>query len=92
MKNPYHILGLKQNAERKEIIKAKRMAMRKREYPLKEIIEAEIALLNPARRLAADFMHPSRIRSVRLKPITIELKHRNNDTNSLNENAFDSLK
>lgn len=91
MNNPYQILGLKQNADRKEIIKAKRMAMRKREYPLKEIIEAEIALLNPARRLAADFMRPSRIKSVRLKPITTDLEHRRNDTNSLNENAFDSL-
>ena len=49
MKNPYEILGISQNATKKEIITGKMIAMKKREFTLQEIQLAEIQLLNPSK-------------------------------------------
>lgn len=40
MKNPYTILGVSQDATNQDIIRAVAMAMRKREYSIREIAEA----------------------------------------------------
>ena len=41
MKNPYTILGVNQDADKAEIMKAKMFAMKKKEFPLQEIAVAE---------------------------------------------------
>lgn len=56
--NPYWILGLSQAATRSEIIKAQMAAMKKKQYPVKVISEAQKALMNNDKRLLADFLLP----------------------------------
>lgn len=62
MKNPYSILGVSQDAEKAEIMKAQMLAMKEKKYSLQEIQIAARQLLNPAKRLAADFMFPAKIK------------------------------
>ena len=92
MKNPYTILGVNQDADKAEIMKAKMFAMKKKEFPLQEIAVAEKQLLDPAKRLAADFMFPAKIKAKRIQPIQSTLTYKEINTDTLNENAFDSLK
>jgi hypothetical protein len=92
MKNPYTILGVNQDAEKSEIMKAQMLAMKKKEFPLQVIAVAAKQLLDPAKRLAADFMFPAKIKVKRIKYIQSDLKYHEINTDSLNENAFDSLK
>lgn len=92
MKNPYTILGVSQDAEKGEIMKAQMFAMKKKEYSLQEIHIATKQLLDPAKRLAADFMFPAKIRARRIQLIQSKLTYREINVNVLNENAFDSLK
>ncbi|NLJ67683.1 MAG: molecular chaperone DnaJ [Clostridiales bacterium] len=92
MKNPYTILGVSQDAEKGEIMKAQMFAMKKKEYSLQEIHIATKQLLDPAKRLAADFMFPAKIRARRMQLIQSKLTYREINVNVLNENAFDSLK
>ena len=92
MKNPYTILGVNQNADKAEIMKAQMLAMKKKEFPLQEIAIAAKQLLDPAKRLAADFMFPAKIRVKRIQPIQSTLTHQEINVNDLNENAFNSLK
>lgn len=92
MTNPYTILGVSQNADKAEIIKAQMLAMRKKEFTLQEIAIAARQLLDPAKRLAADFMFPTKIKAKRIQPIQSALTHKEINTDALNENAFDSLK
>lgn len=92
MTNPYTILGVSQDAEKAEIMKAQMFAMKKKEYSLQEIQIATKQLLDPAKRLAADFMFPAKIRARRMQLIQSKLTYREINVNVLNENAFDSLK
>jgi len=92
MKNPYTILGVNQDADKGEIMKSQMFAMKKKEFPLQEIAIAAKQLLDPAKRLAADFMFPAKIRVKRIKPIKSTLKFKEMNTITFNEDAFDSIK
>jgi len=92
MQNPYEVLGISQNATKKEIIKGVMTAMKQRSYTLQKIQLAQKQLLNPAKRLVADFMFPSKIKAKRPKFLSINIKPENISINDINENAFDSLK
>jgi len=86
------ILGVSQDADKAEIMKAQMFAMKKKEFPLQEIAIAAKQLLDPAKRLAADFMFPAKIKVKRIQLIKSNLKFKEINTDALNENAFDSLK
>lgn len=92
MNNPYLVLNVEQDANKKEIIKAQMVAMKSKKYPLNEISLAVRQLLNPAKRLAADFMYPTRIKSVRPRKISLDIELPKVNIDNINENAFDSLK
>jgi hypothetical protein len=92
MTNPYTILRVNQDADKAEIMKAQMFAMKKKEFPLQEIAVAAKQLLDPAKRLAADFMLPAKIKAKRIQPIQSTLTYKEINTDTLNENAFDSLK
>jgi hypothetical protein len=92
MKNPYSILGVSQDAEKAEIMKAQMMAMKDKKYSLQEIQIAAKQLLDPAKRLAADFMFPAKIKARRIQIIQSILDYQDINVNALNENAFDSIK
>ena len=91
MKNPYIILGVNQDANRGEIMNAQMSAMRKKAYSLQEIQVATRQLLDPAKRLAADFMFPVKIKAKRIMPIQCDLTYKAINLDVLNENAFDSI-
>jgi hypothetical protein len=92
MANPYDILRVTQDADKKEIMKAQMSAMKERRHTLQEIQIAVKQLLDPAKRLAADFMFPSKIRAKRPQKITVDIKINEIDLNEIDENTFDSLK
>ena len=92
MTNPYTILGVSQDAEKPEIMKAQMFAMKKKEFPLQEIAVAAKQLLDPAKRLAADFMFPSKIKAKRIQKVTVEFPIEKINLSDIDENAFDSLK
>lgn len=92
MNNPYHILNISQDADKKDIMKAQMLAMKEKKYTLQEIAVAAKQLLDPAKRLAADFMFPVKIKAKRLQKIIIDIKVQDIDVNKLDENSFDSLK
>lgn len=92
MKNPYIILEVNQDANKGEIMKAQMFAMKKKVYSLQEIQVATKQLLDPAKRLAADFMFPVKIKAKRIMPIQSNLTYKEINLSTLNENAFDSLK
>ena len=54
--NPYAILGIDQQASKKEIIAAAALALRKRQYSGQEIAAAQRELLDPVARAAQDFL------------------------------------
>jgi hypothetical protein len=91
MKNPYEVLEVSQNATKKEIIKGKILAMKKREHSLQDIQLAEKQLLHPSKRLIADFMYPSKIKAKRPKSIKVELTPKRMSIDDISEDAFDSL-
>jgi len=91
MKNPYTVLGVSQDANKTEIMKAQMFAMKKKEFPIQEIAVAAKQLLDPAKRLAADFMFPTKIKVKRIQPIQSTLTYKKINTDILDENAFDSL-
>jgi len=92
MSNPYEILKVTQDADKKEIMKAQMLAMKERRYSLQEIQIAVRQLLDPAKRLAADFMFPSKIKAKRPQKISIDVPVDKIDLNDIDENIFDSLK
>jgi hypothetical protein len=92
MSNPYEILKVTQDADKKEIMKAQMLAMKERRYSLQEIQIAVRQLLDPAKRLAADFMFPSKIKAKRPQKISIDIPIDKIDLNDIDENTFDSLK
>lgn len=92
MTNPYTILGVSQDATKAKIMKAQMFAMKKKEFPLQVIAVAAKQLLDPAKRLAADFMFPAKIKVKRIQPIQCNLNYKEINANSLNEKVFNSLK
>lgn len=92
MKNPYIILGVSQDAEKVEIMKAQMLAMKDKKFSMQEIQIAAKQLLDPAKRLAADFMFPAKIKTRRIQIIQSNLVYQDINVNELNENAFDSIK
>jgi len=98
MKNPYEILSVNQNATKEEIqkafVKAQIENIKTKKYDGKELMEARNQLMTPAKRLVADFLFPSKLKSKRPKPIEISGLEANGkvDVNSLNDDALDSLK
>ena len=92
MSNPYQILKVSQDADKKEIMKAQMLAMKEKRNSLQEIQIAVRQLLDPAKRLAADFMFPSKIKAKRPQKISIDIPLVNIDLNEIDENTFDSLK
>lgn len=91
MTNPYTILGVNQDADKAEIMKAQMLAMKKKEFSLQEIAIAAKQLLDPAKRLAADFMYPAKIKVKRIQAIQSTLTYQEINVNALDENAFNSL-
>lgn len=69
MKNPYEVLSVSQDALAAEINHGFNLAQQKnmqtKQYTSAELMAARQQLLSPARRLVADFMHPSRPRAKR---------------------------
>ncbi|MBK7573397.1 MAG: molecular chaperone DnaJ [Bacteroidetes bacterium] len=92
MSNPYEILKVTQDADKKEIMKAQMLAMKERRYSLQEIQIAVRQLLDPAKRLAADFMFPSKIKAKRPQKLSVDVPVDTIDLNDIDENTFDSLK
>ena len=92
MSNPYQILNVSQDADKKEIMKAQMLAMKGKKFSLQEIQIAVRQLLDPAKRLAADFMFPSKITAKRPQKISVDIPVEENDLNDIDENIFDSLK
>ena len=92
MNNPYKILSVNQNADKKEIMTAQMMAMKEKKYSLSEIHSAVRQLLDPAKRLAADFMYPTKVKAKRPQRITIDFEVPEFNLNEIDDNAFDSLK
>ena len=91
MNNPYTILGVNQDAEKAEIMKAQMLAMKDKKYSLQEIQIAAKQLLDPSKRLAADFMFPAKIKAKRIQVIQSNLSYQEININALNEDAFDSI-
>jgi DnaJ-class molecular chaperone len=91
MNNPYHILGVNQDADKKEIQKAKMLAMRDKKFSLTEIANAERQLLDPSKRLAADFMYPTKIVAKRPRKIEINIPIPEVNLDDIDENALNSL-
>lgn len=92
MNNPYEILNVGQDAKKDTIMKAQMQAMKERKYSLQEIQIATKQLLDPAKRLAADFMFPAKIKAKRIQKITVEIPIETVNLDDIDENAFDSLK
>lgn len=92
MSNPYKILKVTQDADKKEIMKAQILAMKERKYSLQEIQIAVRQLLDPSKRLAADFMFPSKIKAKRPQKISVDIPVQKINLNDIDENRFDSLK
>lgn len=91
MSNPYETLKVTQDADKKEIMKAQMLAMKERRHSLQEIQIAVRQLLDPAKRLAVDFMFPSKIKAKRPQKISIDIPVAKIDLNDIDENTFDSL-
>jgi DnaJ-class molecular chaperone len=91
MKNPYEILKVSQNASKSEIMKAQMVAMKEKKFSLQEIQIAARQLLDPAKRLAADFMFPSKIKSKRPQVIQVNVQIDPIDLKNFQENDLNSL-
>jgi len=90
MKNPYEILGIKQDATNSEVVRAQMTALRSRKYSQREIAEAQATLRKPALRLAADFTFPI-FPNEQIKPLVSAIKSRDITWDSIDENKYDSL-
>jgi len=95
MNNPYHILNIAQDSSKADIHNAQKRAMasiKQTGFRLADIQNAARQLLDPAKRLAADFMLPTKIKAKRPQKIIVELVPQEVETHNLDTNAFDSLK
>lgn len=91
MHNPYQILGVPQDANASQIVKAQVKALRAKKYTMKEVTEAQITLRKPSSRLAADFTFPILVKG-KLESIMSHATIPQIDVNSLNPNKYDSLR
>lgn len=91
MKNPYLILGVPQDANNAQILKAMTLAMRKKEYPNTEIAQARAQLSKPTTRLAADFLFPIFDPFDNMKPLQATLHPEVIDINSIDPEVYNSL-
>jgi hypothetical protein len=91
MISPYLILNIKQDSDKKQILKAQILAMKNKIYTLQEIAKATKILLDPSKRLAADFMFPAKIKAKRPSKISVDFQFEEITLNDINENAFDSI-
>ena len=94
MDNPYMILGINQNATKREIKKAILQLMmenrKTKKYSGEFIVNCERILLDPTKRLAADYLFPTKLKSYRPKKIErLEIEEKKFN---INENIFSSLK
>jgi len=76
--NPYDVLGVSQAASKAEIVKAKAVAMKRKQYSLDIIAKAEKSLLKQEERIIADYLRP-------ILPIIKRFKH--SDLSALAESA-----
>ncbi|MES5167735.1 hypothetical protein ABVC73_04215 [Prevotella melaninogenica] len=58
MKNPYKVLGLKQDASNSDIVKSQIKALKSKKYTMKEITEAQATLRKPAQRFGGRLYFP----------------------------------
>lgn len=91
MKNAYKILGVAQDANSVDIVKGQIKALKESIYSASEIALAKKQLSTPALRFAADFMHPI-LEKPNVPHIISIVKHTGFDLDSINEDAFNSLK
>lgn len=91
MKNPYKVLGLRQNANNSDIVKSQIKALKSKKYSMKEITEAQATLRKPAQRLAADFTFPI-LDEEKVMPLVSSTKSKDIDLESLDLNKYNSLK
>lgn len=94
MNNPYKILNLNQNATKSEIHKALLIAMKDLKnsgYTLEILQLASKQLLDPAKRLSADFMYPTKIKAKRPHFISLDIKIEEDDYKCIDVNAFNSI-
>lgn len=97
MKNPYKFFNINQDATSQEIQRAAMLKQKEikktKEVSSQELMIMKKQLLNPEKRLIADFLFPKKIKGKRSKVCKITpLSTKENEINELNHNAFDSLK
>jgi hypothetical protein len=96
MKNPYEILGLNQNATKEEVqnafVQAQIENVKTRKCDGKELMEARSQLMIPSKRLVADFLFPSKIKSKRPKLMDVSALEMEGTAYNMNDDEFDSLK
>ncbi len=95
MKNPYEILNISQNATKQEIVVGTRTAqmanMKTKQYTPQELMQAHKQLLDPSKRLAADFLFPAKYKTKRPAMLTADVSLQNIDFETIDETAFDSF-
>ena len=104
MKNPYKTIfeltnngdwHRKQNATKKEITDAFKIAFsannKLKKYTQQELMTAQKQLLEPSKRLAADFMFPSKYKTKRAPVLVKNTSPSYTDIDAIDENAFDNL-
>lgn len=95
MKNPYELLNVSQNASKQEIAKALQSAIREnmktKKYTPQELMLAQKQLLDPAKRLAADFVYPAKFQVKRAAKIETNISLQNIDIKSIDENAYNNI-
>jgi len=98
MINPYEVLKVSQNATKEEIqnafVKAQLENIKSKKYDGKELMEARNQLMNPAKRLVADFLFPAKFKTKRPKLMDLSRLEVDEqiDCTNLNNDALDSLK
>ncbi len=91
MKNPYKVLGLKQDASNSDIVKSQIKALKSKKYTMKEITEAQATLRKPTQRLAADFTFPI-LDEEKVIPLASSVKSEEVNLEALDLNKYNSLK
>ena len=56
--NPYAVLGLSRSVSTAEITKAMGEAMKRKQFPIDVIAKAQKSLMNPQKRILADYLYP----------------------------------
>ena len=91
MKNPYEILGVSQDANNPQILKAMTTAMRKKEYSNTDIAQARALVSKPTTRLEADFTFPICESYEGLNPLVSGVVLENIDINTIDSEVYNSL-